>query len=119
MKIKITLLFVVIAVLQPLRLFAADKGNAGKPRVIVLTDIENEPDDAMSMVRFLTYSNQWDVEGLVATTSVHQKKETAAWRIREIVTAYGKVRDNLLKHEKGYPSADYLLSVIKEGRPDY
>ena len=33
--------------------------------------------------------------------------------------AYGKVRDNLLKHEKGYPSADYLLSVIKEGRPDY
>ena len=119
MKIKITLLFVVIAVLQPLRLFAADKGNAGKPRVIVLTDIENEPDDAMSMVRFLTYSNQWNVEGLVATTSVHQKKETAAWRIREIVTAYGKVRDNLLKHEKGYPSAGYLLSVIKEGRPDY
>ncbi len=23
-----------------------------KPRVLVLTDIENEPDDAMSMVRF-------------------------------------------------------------------
>ncbi|WP_328803698.1 nucleoside hydrolase-like domain-containing protein [Paenibacillus puerhi] len=26
----------------------------GKPRVLVLTDIENEPDDAMSLVRFLT-----------------------------------------------------------------
>ncbi len=26
-----------------------------KPRVLVLTDIENEPDDAQSMVRFLTY----------------------------------------------------------------
>jgi hypothetical protein len=26
---------------------------ADKPRVFVLTDIENEPDDAMSMVRFL------------------------------------------------------------------
>jgi hypothetical protein len=49
-----------------------------KPRVIVLTDIENEPDDAMSMVRFLTYSNQWDVEGLIATTSIHQRNETAA-----------------------------------------
>ena len=48
------------------------------PRVLVLTDIENEPDDAMSMVRFLVYSNQWDVEGLVATTSVHQQDETAA-----------------------------------------
>jgi hypothetical protein len=27
---------------------------AGKRRVLVLTDIENEPDDAMSLVRFLT-----------------------------------------------------------------
>ena len=29
-----------------------------KPRVVVLTDIANEPDDQMSMVRFLVYSNQ-------------------------------------------------------------
>ena len=90
-----------------------------KPRVIVLTDIENEPDDAMSMVRFLTYSHQWDVEALVATTSVHQKDKTAAWRIREIIGAYGKVRDNLEKHEAGYPTADDLLSVLREGRPAY
>ena len=34
-----------------------------------MTDIANEPDDQMSMVRFLVYSNQFDVEGLVATTS--------------------------------------------------
>lgn len=91
----------------------------GKPRVIVLTDIENEPDDAMSMVRFLTYSNQFDVEGLIATTSVHQKNKTAAWRIKEIVEAYAKVRDNLETHEKGYPTAEYLLSVLKEGLPLY
>ena len=90
-----------------------------KPRIIVLTDIENEPDDAMSMVRFLTYASQWDVEALIATTSIHQQNATAAWRIREIVEAYGKVRDNLIKHEKGYPASEYLLSVIKEGRLDY
>lgn len=30
-----------------------------KPRVFVLTDIENEPDDAMSMVRFMVYANQF------------------------------------------------------------
>jgi hypothetical protein len=92
---------------------------SGKPRVFVLTDIENEPDDAMSMVRFLTYANQFDVEGLVATTSVHQRDRTAAWRIREIVEAYGKVRDNLAKHEAGFPSAEHLLSVITEGLPSY
>jgi hypothetical protein len=90
-----------------------------KPRVLVLTDIENEPDDAMSMVRFLTYTNQWDVEGLIATTSVHQKDKVAAWRIREIIAAYAKVRDNLEKHEPGYPTADYLLSVLREGLPAY
>ena len=76
---------------------------AEKPRVFVLTDIENEPDDAMSMVRFLVYANQWDVEGLAATTSVHQKNKIAAWRIREIVDAYAKVRDNLELHEPGFP----------------
>ena len=92
---------------------------ADKPRVLVLTDIENEPDDAMSMVRFLVYSNQWDVEGLVATTSVHQKKKVAAWRIREIVEAYGKVRDNLEKHEPGFPTAEKMLAVTREGRADY
>ena len=54
-----------------------------KPRVFVLTDIENEPDDAQSLVRFLTYANHFDVEGLVATTSMHQRDKTAAWRIRD------------------------------------
>jgi hypothetical protein len=92
---------------------------AEKPRVLVLTDIENEPDDAMSLVRFLVYCNQWDVEGLVATTSVHQKNKVAAWRIREIVGAYGQVRDNLEKHEPGFPTAEYLLSRVREGRADY
>lgn len=93
--------------------------NDNKLRVIVLTDIENEPDDAMSLVRFLTYSNQWDVEGLIATTSIHQKNKTASWRIREILKSYGEVRYNLEKHEKGYPEEEYLLSVLRDGRADY
>jgi hypothetical protein len=44
----------------------ARAAGADKPRVLVLTDIENEPDDAMSMVWFLTYANHFDIEGLVA-----------------------------------------------------
>jgi hypothetical protein len=90
-----------------------------KIRVFVLTDIENEPDDAMSLVRFLTYSNHWDIEGLVATTSIHLKDKTAPWRIREIVQAYGKVQNYLLIHEPGFPKAEDLLSIIKEGLPVY
>ncbi|PWJ57833.1 uncharacterized protein DUF1593 [Dyadobacter jejuensis] len=90
-----------------------------KPRVIVLTDIENEPDDAMSLVRFLTYANHFDIEGLIATTSVHQKKELATWRIKEIVETYGQVQPNLEKHEIGYPTVDKLIPLIKEGKADY
>ena len=45
----------------------------GKPRVFVPTDIGNEPDDQMSLTRFLLYSNEFDIEGLVATTSTWQK----------------------------------------------
>ena len=90
-----------------------------KTRVFVLTDIENEPDDAMSLVRFLVYANQWDIEGLVATTSIHLKDRTAKHRIEEIVTAYGKVRDQLEKHEQGFPTADQLKCVISEGLPVY
>lgn len=36
-----------------------------KERLFVLTDIENEPDDAQSMVRLLVYASHFDIEGLV------------------------------------------------------
>ena len=42
-----------------------------KQRVFVLTDITNEPDDQQSLVRFLVYANEYDIEGIVATTSTH------------------------------------------------
>ena len=99
--------------------FNAEAAVPAKPRVFVLTDIANEPDDTQSMVRFLTYGNQWDVEGLVATTSIHLQQETFAGNIRQLVEAYGRVRDNLLLHEADFPTAEHLLSVIREGRPDY
>ncbi len=90
-----------------------------KTRILILTDIENEPDDAQSLVRFLTYSNMFDVEGIVATTSCWQKNKIADWRIHEIVDAYGKVRDNLEKHEPGYPEYSYLKKRIKKGYTDF
>ena len=90
-----------------------------KPRVIVLTDITNEPDDEESMVRFLVYSNEYDVEGLIATTSVWLRDKVRPENIRERIEAYGKVRDNLLKHAPGYPTTEHLLSVTKAGLPEF
>ena len=90
-----------------------------KPRIIVLTDIENEPDDAQSLVRFLTYSNMFDVEGIIATTSVWLRNKTAEWRIYEILEAYKEVQPKLIHHEEGYPSYEELKSVVKTGVPKY
>ena len=90
-----------------------------RPRVFVLTDIENEPDDAQSLVRFMTYSNHWQVEGIVATTSNWQKDKTAEWRIFEILDAYEKVRSKLEVHEKGYPTIEYMKSIVKKGVPKF
>ena len=92
---------------------------AAKLRVLVLTDIEADPDDAQSLVRFLTYANQWDIEGLVATTSIHQKKRVAPESIHKILRAYAKVQPNLQKHEKGYPAFEQLKAKVKEGLPVY
>ena len=90
-----------------------------KKRLVVLTDIEADPDDAQSLVRLLLYANDIDIEALIATTSTHQKNRVAPETIRKIVNACGKVQPNLLKHEKEYPSAQALLAIIKQGKAVY
>src|SRR5262249_1896502 len=86
-------------------------------RVLVLTDIGNEPDDSQSMVRCLLYANEFDVEGLVATTSIHLRNRVNPRMIAERVEAYGRVRDNLTKHADGYPTEAALRERIKSGQP--
>lgn len=90
-----------------------------KTRVLVLTDIENEPDDAQSLVRFLLYSNEMDVEGLLATTSVWMRDTTRADKIRGHIEAYEQVRSNLMAHAGGYPEAEDLKALVKSCRPVY
>jgi hypothetical protein len=90
-----------------------------KVNVIVLTDIEADPDDVQSLIRFLTYSNQWNIQGLIATTSIHQKTRVAPESILEVLVAYAKVQSNLEKHEKGFPSAESLREKVKKGLPVY
>jgi cellulose-binding protein len=90
-----------------------------KQRIIVMTDIANEPDDQMSMVRFLVYSNQFDVEGLVATTSTWMKNKVRPDVIRMLVDAFEEVRPNLIRHQTGFPTADALRAVIVPGQTGY
>jgi hypothetical protein len=97
----------------------AAAGAIEKQRLIVLSDIEADPDDTESFVRLMLYSNEIDLEGLVATTSVHMKDQLHPESIRRVIDAYGKVRTNLLRHAPGYPTAESLLALVKTGQPAY
>jgi len=88
-------------------------------RMIVLSDIEAEVDDTESFVRLLLYSNEIDLKGLIATTSVWKRTSVAPEAIVKIIQAYGKVQPNLLKHEAGFPDAESLLKLVKQGLPQY
>ena len=96
---------------------------AEKHRVIVLTDIGGDPDDQQSFTRFLLYADQFDIEGLLATSiRIYPKSKTRPpdgapqpQYIAQWVKAYGQVRENLLKHSEGWPEADALLAMIRRG----
>lgn len=90
-----------------------------KNRVIILTDIEADPDDTQSLVRLLLYSNQIDIKGLIATTSCWHTTRVNPESINKVIKAYGKVRPNLLKHEQDFPTEEHLLSLVKSGLPKY
>ena len=92
---------------------------AGKPRMVVLSDIGNEPDDQMSFVRLMVYSNDIDLEGLVATTSTWQRAATHPETMLAIEEAFGQVRPNLLKNANGWPTAATLKAITKPGQPGY
>ncbi len=114
---RVGLLALLTTILGGLVLGGADASQ--KPRVIVLTDISNEPDDEESLVRFLVYANELDVEGLIATTSTHLRDRTREDLIRRQIEAYGQVRANLVRHAPGFPTRDDLLAVTHAGQPAY
>lgn len=76
--------------------------------------INSDPDDVQSMVRFLLYANEFDVEGLIASAGtfdmVAEKKNILA-----VLDKYDQVYENLRKHDPTYPTADYLRSITYEG----
>jgi hypothetical protein len=93
-----------------------------KPRVIVTSD--GEIDDECSMVRFLLYANEWDIEGIITSSSQYHwqghKWAGDDW-LQPYLKAYAQVHPNLLKHDRNYPTPQFLQArtllgnVKKEG----
>lgn len=93
-----------------------------KPRVIVTTD--GEFDDRCSMVRFLLYANEFDVRGLIHSSSKFHWKgnenqpghdwHEVSW-IEEHLEAYEHIYPNLLVHSPDYPSPEDLKKQVFVG----
>ncbi|KAF3039680.1 hypothetical protein E8E12_000498 [Didymella heteroderae] len=93
-----------------------------KPRIFILSDISNEPDDAESLCRYLLYANQFDTEGLVACTSTWMKNKVCPQDMEKIIDAYAGAVENLNKHvhpDWQYPTAEHLRKLIKKGAETY
>ena len=102
---------------------AASSSPPGRTRLIVLTDIGSltagvaEPDDGQSMIRLMLYANDFDIEGLIATSNLGHGQRVRPDLIRRVVDAYGEARPNLLLHDDRYPPASDLAGAIKAGQP--
>lgn len=90
-------------------------------RYIIETDAGGDPDDEQSMVRFLLYSDEWDVEGIIANRPVarvgenRNPKRTGLGIVRALVKAYGQCYSNLVQNDPRYPSPEYLLQRTVPG----
>lgn len=105
-----------------------------KPRVIVMSDFPpldvipggdcdgpaemcSDPDDIQSMVRFLLYTNEFEVEALIASAATFANVANKQ-NILDILDLYDQVYENLRKHDSEFPTAKNLRSVTYEGRDD-
>ncbi|HVV53986.1 MAG TPA: DUF1593 domain-containing protein [Mucilaginibacter sp.] len=138
---------VLLALLFKTPAHAQAPGEQARPRIVVTTD--PELDDNNSLIRFLLYSSDLDVEGLIyASSGFHWKGDgkgtkwyvpgreyarfglnlcpCTSWRwakderyINNAVDAYAKVYPNLKIHNPNYPTPEYLRSKIRFGNIEF
>lgn len=93
-----------------------------KTRIFIMSDISNEPDDQMSLVRFLTYANELDLINIAAVTSTWKNDSIDTPTIFSVIDGYGKVVDNLNSNVPSagvYPSAEEVAAKVVTGHPVY
>ncbi len=142
MKRKLLLLIIFACGLVQSDKISAQQKNT-KVRTIVTTD--GEVDDQDSFLRLLLYANEFNLEGLVYSSSewhykgdgkgtsftsemdmtkkLYGARTELRWPgtdwMQGFVEKYAMVYPNLVKHDKSYPAPPYLKSIIKVGNIDF
>lgn len=90
-------------------------------RVVIETDAGGDPDDEQSLVRFLLYANEWDVEGIIANRPRARDGEnrnperTGLGIVRRLLNAYGECWPQLVRHDERYPGKSVLWDRTVSG----
>ena len=92
--------------------FSQEENLKKKTRIILTSDAEI--DDECSFVRCLLYANDFDIEGIITTSSqYHSHDHNWAgddWYVKYL-EAYDSVYPNLVKHDTCYPPPDSLKAI--------
>jgi hypothetical protein len=112
-------------------LLFSSQGFCQKPRIVISSDFppldvipgtleygsaakRSDPDDVQSMVRFLVYSNEFDILGLIAASGTLANVANKQ-HILDIIHLYDQVDNNLRRHDRAFPLPDALRKVTKNG----
>lgn len=112
---------VLLTAAHPARAADGDAGRTGRLRLIVETDAGGDPDDEQSLVRFLLYVNEWDVEGIIATRPTARDGEnlnterTGMGILGRMLNAYEECYPNLRQHDARYTRPDLLRRRVVAG----
>lgn len=126
--------FRLFAALTPCLLFATASpaaDNSSRPRVIMVSDFppldvipggggwgppekRSDPDDIQSIVRFLLYTNDLEVEGLIASAGTHANIANKL-NLLDLLDLYDEVDENLRQRDVRYPTPNQLRAVTWQG----
>ena len=71
------------------------------------------------MVRFLVYSNEFDIEGIIAATSTWMRNRVRPDAVMKVIDAWDQVRPNLIQHSPDFPTTEFLRNAVTTGQPSY
>lgn len=120
MKFPVSLFLVAAVSLFEVSSNAAEE----RLRVIIETDAGGDPDDEQSFVRWILYTNEWDVEAIIANRATAREGEnqnrerTGLGILQQLVRAYGECYPRLLENDPRYPKPEDLLSRVVPGYDD-
>ncbi|MCA9881473.1 MAG: DUF1593 domain-containing protein, partial [Anaerolineae bacterium] len=90
---------------------------SGRPRLLVTSDMLGaDPDDQQTFVRLLSYSNEFDIVGLIASSTFSGTVRPDGFE--DIIDQYALVRDNLILHDAAFPIVTYLRDIVRPGQPN-